>query len=47
MGKFDTVCVLADTATSLNHCVGTAFLRGGKVEISGSVFATEAAKVLS
>jgi hypothetical protein len=47
VGTFDTVCVLANTSTSLNHCVGTAFLRGGKVEISSSVFFTETAKVLS
>ena len=47
VGTFATVCVLANTSTSLNHCVGTAFLRGGKVEISGSVFFTETAEVLS
>lgn len=47
VGSFDTVCVLANTSTSLNHCVGTAFLGGGKVEISGSVFFTETAQVLS
>jgi hypothetical protein len=47
VGRWDTVCVLADVATALNHCEGTAFLRGGKVEISGSVFFTDAAKALS
>jgi hypothetical protein len=47
VGSFATVCVLANTSTSLNHCVGTAFLGGGKVEISGSAFFTETAHVLS
>jgi hypothetical protein len=47
VGRWDTVCVLADVATALNHCEGTAFLRGGKVEVSGSVFFTDAAEALS
>jgi hypothetical protein len=47
VGRWDTVCVLADVATVLNNCEGTAFLRGGTVEVSGSVFFTDATKALS
>jgi hypothetical protein len=47
VGRWASVCVLADVATALNHCEATAFLRGGKVEVSGSVFFTEAAQALS